>query len=417
MVKIVIDAGHGINTPGKRTPDGEREWTFNNKVALALIAKLNKYENVQILRVDDPTGKTDVPLKTRTDKANAFKGDVYVSCHHNAFQGKWGTHTGTDTFTYNHINANPKSVAIAKIVHPLVVKAMGLRDRGIKKENFHVLRETAMPAILIEGGFMDSSIDIKALRNDAKLKAQGEAIADGLVQYFKLKLKVVAPAPTPAPKPIETNNAIMGKSTATAEQMTAFVKTNNAKFDGRIAEAFMKVGAKYGVRGDIALCQSIIETGWFKFEGGTAVTPDQHNYCGMGVVSKGLKGNSFKSIDEGVTAQIQHLFAYASKNSLPAGESLVDPRFKYVTRGIAPTWQDLSGRWAMNPNYGNQIMQIFEQLMKTPVPKAPAPAPKPIEQTFHRVITGSFADRANAEAHVAKLKKAGFDSFIETFKK
>lgn len=64
MVKIAIDAGHGINTPGKRTPDDEREWSLNNKVALAAIAKLNTYQNVQILRLDDPTGKTDVPLKT-----------------------------------------------------------------------------------------------------------------------------------------------------------------------------------------------------------------------------------------------------------------------------------------------------------------------------------------------------------------
>ena len=66
MVKIVIDAGHGFNTPGKRSPDDEREWSFNNKVAQYAIAKLKTYKNVEILRVDDPTGKTDVPLKTRT---------------------------------------------------------------------------------------------------------------------------------------------------------------------------------------------------------------------------------------------------------------------------------------------------------------------------------------------------------------
>ena len=62
MVKIVIDAGHGFNTPGKRSPDDEREWSFNNKVAQYAIAKLKTYKDVEILRVDDPTGKTDVPL-------------------------------------------------------------------------------------------------------------------------------------------------------------------------------------------------------------------------------------------------------------------------------------------------------------------------------------------------------------------
>lgn len=191
MVKIVLDAGHGINAPGKRTPSDEREWSFNNKVVLAAINKLSKYENVQILRVDDPTGKNDIALKTRTSKANSFKADVYIACHHNANNGTWGGWTGVETYTYNSPQANQKSVEIAKLVHPLVVKAMGLKDRGLKTENFHVLRETVMPAILIEGGFMDSYIDINALRDNAKLKAQGEGIAEGLALYFGLKLKEV----------------------------------------------------------------------------------------------------------------------------------------------------------------------------------------------------------------------------------
>ena len=189
MVKIVLDAGHGINTPGKRTPSGEREWVFNDKVVLAAINKLSKYETVQILRVDDPTGKTDISLDVRTGKANAFNADVYISCHHNAYTGTWGPWTGIETYTYDAPQANSNSVEIANVIHPLVVKATGLKDRGLKKQNFHVLRETAMPAILIEGGFMDSYIDINVLRDNAKLKAHGEAIAEGVALYFGLKLK------------------------------------------------------------------------------------------------------------------------------------------------------------------------------------------------------------------------------------
>jgi len=191
MKKIIIDAGHGYNTPGKRTPDGEREWTFNDKVARAAIHKLGTYRDVQILRVDDSTGKTDVPLKTRTDRANNWKPNVYIAIHHNALAGVWGNHSGIETYTLNHPQANPKSKEIATIIHPLIVKAMGLYDRGLKTQNLHVLRETHMPAILIEGGFMDSKIDIIAMRNDAKLKAQGEAIAEGLAVYLKLQLKTV----------------------------------------------------------------------------------------------------------------------------------------------------------------------------------------------------------------------------------
>ena len=66
--------------------------------------------------------------------------------------------------------------------------AMGISDRGMKRANFHVLRESAMPAFLTEGGFMDSTVDILKLRDNHYLKAQGEAIAEGLAIYFKLQL-------------------------------------------------------------------------------------------------------------------------------------------------------------------------------------------------------------------------------------
>jgi len=189
VVKIALDAGHGINTAGKRTPDGEREWLFNSKVLLACSARLNKYQDVQILRLDDPTGNTDVSLVTRTNKANAWKADALVSIHHNAFDGKWGSHGGVETLV-QEITASKASKDIAAIINPLIVKAMELRDRGVKSKNNHMTRVSNMPAILTEGGFMDSTTDIGALRSDAKLKAQGEAIADGLAVYFKLKLKV-----------------------------------------------------------------------------------------------------------------------------------------------------------------------------------------------------------------------------------
>nr|ADF97539.1 PlyM14 [uncultured phage] len=188
MTKIIaIDAGHGLNTPGKRTPDNEREWSFNNKVTLAAIKYLNDYEGVKIVRLDDPTGKSDVPLKARTDKANKAKADVLVSIHHNALTGKWGTHGGTEVFTY--LGNWPDAERLAKLVLDRILKAYGLKSRGLKKANFHMVRESAMPAILIEGGFMDSTVDIKKMRDDKVLDEAGKAIAEALAVYFGLKKK------------------------------------------------------------------------------------------------------------------------------------------------------------------------------------------------------------------------------------
>lgn len=203
MVKIALDAGHGINTAGKRTPDGEREWSFNNKVLIACAAKLNTYENVQILRLDDATGKTDVPLVTRTNKANTWKADVLVSIHHNALAGKWHSGGGVETFVQEK-TASKTSKDLAANINPRIVKAMGLRDRGVKTSNLHMLRESVCPAILSEGGFMDSTTDISALRSDTKLKVQGEAIADGLAAHFKLKSKTTGkPVPSTPPAPTQ----------------------------------------------------------------------------------------------------------------------------------------------------------------------------------------------------------------------
>jgi N-acetylmuramoyl-L-alanine amidase len=103
MFKISLDAGHGGFgvTPGKRVPDGSMyEWDFNGKVVSFMQQELAFYENVAVLRVDDPTGKTDVPLKTRTDRVNGWGSNVHVSVHANASGDGWSTAHGIETFVY-----------------------------------------------------------------------------------------------------------------------------------------------------------------------------------------------------------------------------------------------------------------------------------------------------------------------------
>ena len=156
--------------------------------------------------------------------------------------------------------------------------------------------------------------------------------------------------------------SILGEAQIDARTLWLFVRRHNADFPIEIAEAFLSIGRSYGIRGDVALCQAIIETGWFRFADGTAVTPDPHNYCGLGVTGRGQRGASFETIEDGVRAHLQHLYAYASTDPLPSGEPLLDPRFSLVKRGVASSWHDLSNRWAMNPNYGRQILTLYSQL-------------------------------------------------------
>lgn len=187
---ITVGAGHGGFgvTPGKRGPDGKFEWTWNNQAVLAFIAYLNRnFTGFKVYRVDDPTGRTDVSLNARTARANAYKADIHVSFHHNAMSFTWFSGPGgVETFVMTPKSANPGSMALATQVHSRVVTAMGLKDRGIKAANFAVLRQTNMPAILIEGGFMDSRTDRRVMDNPDNIERQGGAAAEGCGIYLKL---------------------------------------------------------------------------------------------------------------------------------------------------------------------------------------------------------------------------------------
>lgn len=164
--------------------------------------------------------------------------------------------------------------------------------------------------------------------------------------------------------PTEAEFLILGTAEIDAHTICDFIRDINPDFPEEIAKSYISLGKTYGIRGDVAICQAIIETGWFKFADGTAVTLDQNNYCGLGVTQRGVKGASFETIEDGVRAHLQHLYAYATTKKLPKGEPLLDPRFNLVMRGMAHTWHDLSNRWAMNPNYGNQIADMYDRLAK-----------------------------------------------------
>ncbi len=83
--------------------------------------------------------------------------------------------------------------------------------------------------------------------------------------------------------------------------------------------------------------------------------------CGLGATGPDEPGESFKDVATGVKARIQHLKAYGSTESIN-NPPIVDPRFDYMNRGVAFTVHCLTGRWAMDPEYGKKIMSILRRL-------------------------------------------------------
>ncbi|MVP00338.1 N-acetylmuramoyl-L-alanine amidase [Paenibacillus lutrae] len=185
-MKIMLDAGHGPETPGKQTPDGlMKEYQFNRAVANHLAPILREYKSVELQTVHSDA--RDVPLRERTDQANRWGADLYVSIHANAAGGQWSDAQGIETFVYT---TNPSgSRAIAEAVQAELVIATGRRNRGVKLGDLHVLRETNMDAILIECGFMTNRQEAELLKDDSYRRICAGAIANAIIKHYGLKPK------------------------------------------------------------------------------------------------------------------------------------------------------------------------------------------------------------------------------------
>lgn len=161
---VILDAGHGgmidgvYQTRGKQSPerpDGTRlyEGENNRKIVEALKKELewNGIPFIDVVNTQD-----DKPLYKRIKEANKIKGDtLYLSIHSNAAgkNGEWSTARGFGTYIYT--KAGSKSTERAEIMHKHLANNLTTftKDRGIRKRNFAVLRETKGSAILLELGF------------------------------------------------------------------------------------------------------------------------------------------------------------------------------------------------------------------------------------------------------------------------
>ena len=184
MTKIIaLDAGHGLKTSGKQTPDGIKEWTLNDKVRDKVVAKLKGYD-VKIIFPDGNEGYTDESLANRRTMYINQKADAMVSIHHNANTGSWNNATGVEVFTDK--NETTKDKKLANCIYSRLVKYTGMKGRGIKEENWSVINQNKVPAVLVEGGFMDGREDYKIITSDAGQEAYARAVAEGLIEFLGL---------------------------------------------------------------------------------------------------------------------------------------------------------------------------------------------------------------------------------------
>lgn len=184
MVMFYIDPGHGGSDPGAQG-SGLREKDITLDIALKIRSLLlNNYEDVQVRM--SRTGDTTKSLSDRSSEANAWGADYYLSIHCNAFNG---SAQGYEDYIWNSLSDSSQTARYRDIIHAEVVKVNQLYNRGKKKANFHVLRETFMPAMLSENGFIDNSHDAALMKDPSWRQKVAHGHVNGLEKAFNLRRK------------------------------------------------------------------------------------------------------------------------------------------------------------------------------------------------------------------------------------
>jgi N-acetylmuramoyl-L-alanine amidase len=221
MKIIALDAGHGYNTLGKRCmksldPDQTREWWLNDRIMDIVEKRLKAEYECNVLRVDDTTGAKDVSLYSRVKAANDAKADVYVSMHHNA--GLNGRNGGGTVVYYYSTNAKRREQA-QRLYNFIAdeTKLYGNRCEQVIKKAFFVIKNTKMPAFLVENGFMDSPTDVPRILSPEHAQKTAEGVVVFLAKEFSLEPKKAVEKPNteayyPAYKGVKATLSVALKS-------------------------------------------------------------------------------------------------------------------------------------------------------------------------------------------------------------
>ncbi len=401
---VGINCGHTISGAGYGAVGIIKESEHTRLVGQDLMSLLRSSGVTVIDCTIDQAATQAEYLAEAVALANRQDLDWFISIHLNASKAHTGH--GVEVYTYEGRQYQDALDVCSGI------SSLGFTNRGVKAgTGLYVIRKTKAKSMLIEVCFCDNEEDVNRYMSIGS-KGIAKAICDAILPYADEQ---------------NAGTSIMGTSVATAEQLNALLLSGNPQAEAylHLAEIFLEEGEKEGVRGDGAFCQTLIETGYFRFGGD--VKPDQHNYAGLGATGD-VPGLSFLDDRTGIRAQIQHLKGYATTSLL--NQECVDPRYKYVAKGCAPTFEQLSGKWAVpgysgyasleaaraaKDTYGDHIVQLLNQV--APVqPDAEMKDEMAPEGHLYIVQAGAYKSLNNAKRLQDKLESMGVISIIKKYK-
>jgi N-acetylmuramoyl-L-alanine amidase len=188
---VVIDPGHGGTDRGAR---GKTPFCEEKRVCLQTARLVKKYLDQLGYHVV-MTRNTDafIPLSKRVEIASQSGSSAFVSIHYNSSRNPIAQ--GIEIFFYDSKEDRTRSIASKKLadaILPRLIRRTAAQSRGVKKGNFYVIRETTMPAILVEGGFISNPQERSLLKDRAYQEKIARGIADGIDQYFKARWRAAS---------------------------------------------------------------------------------------------------------------------------------------------------------------------------------------------------------------------------------
>ncbi|GAA0135470.1 hypothetical protein YSY43_23100 [Paenibacillus sp. YSY-4.3] len=174
---VVIDAGHGGTDPGAISVTNKKEKDLNLSIVKKVEALLKK--ETQLDYVLSRSTDVYVTLQDRARLANDLNADLFVSVHANS-----GSATASGVETYY---TREESVPFANVMHKYLVRSSGLSDRKVRAKSLHVTRETTMPAVLLEVGYLSNKSDEALLYTEKFQNSVAQGVVDGIKEYLGLK--------------------------------------------------------------------------------------------------------------------------------------------------------------------------------------------------------------------------------------
>ncbi len=183
-ITVVIDAGHGGNDQGTKA---KNPFCEEKRVCLQTARLVKKYlDQLGYHVIMTRSSDAFIPLFRRVEIAKQADAQAFISIHFNA--SRVPTASGMEIFFYDSKETKKRTILSKKLADSILTRVLRRTDahsRGIKKGNLYVIRETSMPAVLLEGGFISNPEERAKLKSYEYLEKIARGVADGIDFYFK----------------------------------------------------------------------------------------------------------------------------------------------------------------------------------------------------------------------------------------